>query len=171
VNVIVAVPRKPDDGTRGLVTLGVSADQLADGLARSAEWAIRLRPELLSKGDSTERRTVKAAGKAVSGAAAITFRGVTWVPLSVFHRAGAAVTWNRTSGRGSVTLDGKSLDLRLFRSPARLGAVGDPSADSTDVDLGAAVQFSPDGPVVSVLDVAKALGMWVTLSPRTLRFD
>lgn len=135
--------------------------EIADTLARGLEWSIRQRPELLAKGDSTERRTVVASGKQALGASALTFGNVIWAPLSAFEQAGAEVNWNAKTNRASVSYHGKNLELRPFHREASIGGV--------KVDLGATVLLGRNGPVVPVYKVAEALGIKAEETATTLR--
>lgn len=141
-------------------------NEIADTLARGLEWAIRQRPELLAKDDKTVRQTLQTAATVASvkpgpGASALTFRSITWAPLSAFKQAGAVVKWDIKTNRATVSYQGRTLALRPFHDDA--------TVSGRKLKLGATVLLGPDGPVVPLRKVAQELGIKLEFSAKTLR--
>lgn len=155
---------RPIDTSRGIYRVSVldgHSVEIADTLARGLEWAIRQRPELLAKADTTERRAMLASGNASPGVSALTFRSITWAPLSALQQAGAIVKWDKKTNYATVSYQGRTLELRPFHREA--------SIDGRKLNLGAAVLIGQDGPVVPLRKVTEALGMKVKVTPKTLK--
>lgn len=134
---------------------------VADTLARGLEWAIRQHPKLLGDTDTTERLTLQTGGKLAPGASALTFRSVTWAPLTALQQAGAKVKWDKKTNRAIVSYQGRTLELRTCHNVATIGG--------RKIDLGSKVLLGRDGPVVPLREVAKALGMKVEIKGKNLR--
>lgn len=160
--VIVRVNALPHGrGFQGAIApLDATVDALVEGLASGLEWAIRGRPELLARGDTTRRHTLYADNKPLPHSPALTFRRLTWTPLSAFEAAGAQVRWDAKTNRAVLTWQGRTAQLRPFHRQAEVGG--------KKIDLGAEVLLGREGPVVPLYRVAKALGLKVETTGRRI---
>ena len=141
-----------------------TVETLVEGFAAGMEFNIRQQRELLAESDQTQRHQVLASGKPLKQTLpALTYRKVTWVPLSLFRSLGAQVKWDPRTGRATIVYRGRSIELRPFHSESRFGR--------KTYDLGAPMLLGQTGPVVPLRPIAKLLGLKVqtTASAITVR--